>query len=550
MAQSKKTGANVSTKVVDLLPPLDVVGAVEAIRFSDAQHVILVLPSDTDIFQNAFDCRLLQQIAHILDKQVTLVTTNTSITRLAEQHGLAILAQAPADPSPAMSPTQVQIPSPALPDVDAPPVATKPQPKPKPKVRRQTGALLPRPILFGLGSLGVVAAIAGVFVFWPHRATIEIRTNTKNVQLNLEIDLSQTKQTVDVDKKILPLEMISFDKKIQRQITATGDASGSKAQGYVDIYNCHTTDELVINTDTVFTKDNRDFVLPSGATEIRIGVSADSDNCTDSTADNRRTVRLEAVATGDEYNLEPGSFVIQNLTLSEYNIRGKEFTGGESATGCVTEADLKSAEEELSQLRNDSEIKTQLIETLQTDHNLIALPETFQVAQANIIEPPTCPQVTNNQISQVLVYYLGGVRAADVDQLVQPALTAAANGLSVINNGLETAEYSTHIRLGSDDQPTPTVQQAAAIDYYLVLDIYQAKAGVVLDEPQLIEQIQGLPASQAGSRLRNLDGVRTVDIRLSPLWRNNLPSRQDAIDVKIDDQDHSPPIETANDQNN
>ena len=541
-------------QTVDLKQPIDVIAAIEALRFNDSPDIMLVVPPNDPVFRNLFNLSLLKQIATILNKRVTLATTDQTVIKLAQQLDLATTppfkTPSPetikAPPPPVVSkvetlkPAPVQAKSAVAPDI--PSLSSRrqstarrvPTPITVPKKRKKVKVKKNLAILFTLGAV-FVGGLAGVYFFWPHRATIEIQTDVSTIRASIQADLSTTASAVDEEALILPLQMVPKDHTIKLDVEASGQAEGQKASGVIEVFNCRADEDLVLNDETVFTKNNLDFVLQSQNSTVTISPSTDADDCEAPSLSNKRSLRIEATQAGDEYNLETGSYTIKDLDSQDYNARGFDMEGGQSSASCITDDDLKTAKERFSELRNDSDIQQEMQQTLKAD-NLIPLPRTFQVAQAAILEPPTCPQITDNQLSQVLVYYLGGVKNEDLDKIVRPELKKKVNELTILDNGLQTAEYQAYIRLGSQ-QEKPTIQQPADLDYYVIISIDQAQAGIVLDEAEIVQQIKGVPAKQAGSDLRRLEGVRRVNIGLSPFWAGNLPQDEASIILNIDNQD-------------
>ena len=78
--------------IVDLKPPVDVVAAVEALRYNPAKKIALVFPEKQEAFHDVFNLRLLQQISDILEKQFVLVTTDPLVVKLAHSLAISVVA--------------------------------------------------------------------------------------------------------------------------------------------------------------------------------------------------------------------------------------------------------------------------------------------------------------------------------------------------------------------------------------------------------------------------------------------------------------------------
>ena len=630
-AASSFVAANKSL-VIRLNPADDVVAAVEALRFNQAQSVTLVLPDGNPAFQKLFNLRLLKQIGLILDKHLILVTQNPVTTELAQTLGLEVMPEAeqpaPAEPelptavaetetgtapadeaetkpdreaAPAEAPVKEKEAAdeavaaaddaktkpdkePAKPEKPAekadaepkpakktelPPAELEPKPKSKPKAKPKTDSKAQPPktdsaaskpadeevklpplgiskasaqsfrglLVFILVLVFVGASLFLVYYLWHKTATITIQTDISTVRLNLQIDLDFNRRIVDNRQKVLPLYTVQMDPTIEQPITASGQASGVKASGIIEVYNCNSSRELLLNSQTVFRKDEQDFALADENAEIRIPPAAVGQGCESSTTSNKRSLRIEAVDFGEEYNLDAGSYQIIGQNDEDYNILGFAIQGGQSSVACVTDEDLAAGREEFAQLREDALVRQRLIREAEAN-NSIPLEETFQVAADDVLEPPTCPSVSENKISQVLVYYMGGIKESDLAELIKPDLQEKAVGLTILDNGLATADYEVFgRRAGRPDEAQPTIFRPADRNYYLILDITEAKAGIIFDEEAIIEDIAGREVKTVTSSLRNLRGVKNPRVQLSPgwaFWIDSLPANREDIVLKVD----------------
>ena len=546
------------SKVVILDAKADIVAAIEAVRFNKEEHVLLTLPEQPEAFRRYFDLRLLKQISLAAGKEITLVTTDKAVIRLADRLGIAfehqleeytMLTEDEPPPKiikdssrevPPLKTPRAQVdgfqtassdisPVPPLKFVDKPAVAL---PKKKKATRRSIIDLALIILLIG-------GALIAAYIFWPHQAEINIRTDVSKLRVNVQADLSQVIQNVDSRRKVLPLKMFDHESRLREEVEATGATNGIKSNGVLEIYNCSTDNELVIDTQTIFRKEDKDFVLvlPPDSSEIVVPPIDDANDCENPSASIEKiNPKVEAVEAGEEYDFELGSYQIVGLDEDHYSARGIYITQpGQGIAACVTEEDLEAARERLDQTRDDKEAKRQLLDRLEFEEGLIPLEATFQTAKGEIFEPPTCPEATDTTINQLLIYWMGGVSMEDLDELIQPDLAKAGGDLTIVDNGLSTADYEVHVHLDGK-QPEATVNQPADLDYYIIIDVTQAAASIILDDASILKQIAGSKAKQVAARLRRLEGVQNVEIEISPFWSVYLPDDESAIILNIDNQ--------------
>ena len=514
-----------SQQIIEVPANADLVEVVALIRASSAKRLFLTLPARPVLFEKFFELRLIRQNALLSQKELVLITPDALVTQRARRLGLAVEPVLPAasDQESVLPADSDEV----LIVGDSEPVAVKPRPSAVVKSRRRLpiGRLLLQLSLF-LIIFGALPAAA--YFYWPTRVTITIETDISPLRFDFEADLSQSALSADVDRQILPLEMISRGEEFSEEIAANGQVDGVKASGVVQIYNCSLENELFVDESTVFVKDGLEFLWRTGDSAVIIPPS-ESEDCQASSA---RGLTLEAVEAGEEYNLGAGNYEIVGLPEGSYDVRGLDMAGGSTANSCYTPEDLEAAAERFEQKRNDAEIRRQLVSQLESEHDLIALEKTFQSAPGDIFLPAGCPEVTENKISQTIVYYLGGIKLTDVEILAIPALSRRAGDLSIIDNGLKAASYDVHIRPGGDDAE-PTIQQPAPWAYYVIIETTEAVGGAVLEREEVLKEIVGERANQVAARLRRLEGVRTVDVQLSPPWRRDLPDNEADIRLEI-----------------
>ena len=538
----KKSGQNpnqplLERQVVDVTKDMDLIEIVEFIRNTSAEKLFLVLSGHPDLFEKLFELRLLRQNALLVHKELVLVTVDPLITQRARRLGLTVATTLP--PEAKEEDILAQEVSKVVGHKKSAKASSRRAksrlsslPPQAPPQSRQQGSIY-RFLLKAALFLSIFLGLPLVaYFFWPTSAIITIETKVSSLRINVEANLDQSAPEVDLDRKILPLEMVSQGRELTENVIAQGRVEGVKASGIVQIYNCSLDSELVIDSETLFIKDSLEFVWRAADANIVIPAS-ESEDCQASSA---RALTIEAVKAGAEYNLEAGNYQIVGLPEGSYDVRGQVMSGGLAIGACYTPDDLEAAEERFHQKRNDSEVRRQLAVELEAEYGLIPLEGTFQVAEGDVSKPDTCPTVSENQITQTIIYYLGGIEADDVETLIAPALKKVAGDLTVINSGLEDASYDARIRLGSP-QIKATVQQAADLDYYVIIETSRALGGVVLDQDEILDEIIGTRANQAAARLRRLEGVKTVRVELSPRWRFsfNLPEQKSSIKIKIDE---------------
>lgn len=605
--QSLKESAD--TEIVELQVWVDIVAAVEALRFKAASTIYLVISTDNCAFKNSFNLRLLQQTSQILNKKVVLVSSDPVVGDLCKKVGLAweseidekVMAapggvedeeESPVDESsqPAEedqvkqeaddalktrlekvvgakssggqatvvtssseTATDLDIKKPIIevtaPEESAPQESTdskikpphKPKNTPPPLFATSTSDKNRSGISWKvlLVAVALLVAVGLVAFFWPKKAVITIETEVFTIRLaDFQVHLYQNQNGVDVKGKSLPLKMFDLDRRLETELPTSGQTEGSRAKGFIEIYNCHTTRPLTINSSTIFQKDNLDFRLDARNLEFAID-PASGDNCQATTAfNNKLSVRIEAVEVGDSYNVGEGSYQIVGVDKDDYNVIGGALEGGQSPEACLEEEALQEVTQTLQAMRQDEQAKRDLKTKIETEHgDYIALPQTFQQAVGEPTLPATCPQAADNKADQLMVYYMGGIRREDLMQVIRPSLEKQAEGLSIIEDGLSTADFVTYQEYEVAVGRQPTIHEPAPWVYYVIVNITDATASNSFDSQKVAKDSAGQQVKSVAVNLRRFRGVRNAHVALKPLWVfwvSDMPGDSRDIEVKIE----------------
>ena len=587
--------------VIKLAFQTDIVAAIESLRFNEAQKIYFVLPNQPCAFKNHFNLNLLKQTSGILKKEFVLVSPDPVIADLAQK--LNIQFEARIDEAALFQPESVPEEPKVEPVVEEPPEPTpeeslggrlaeitgrkivkkdvvQPQKdsqdlvikkpviqtevkqdvrddpsqakgvsetksKAKPPLfatdatsakagpRIKTWLLLLVPVLIFL-------CLLTVYYFWPKTAVINIETDVTIVKLpDYQVNLRQGQNFVDVNGSSAPLQMFPLDRRLEKVVPAKGQADGVRASGVIEISNCSTTTPLVINSATVFQKDEKNFRLQARDLEVQIAVATDAASCQATTgASNKLSLRIEAAAVGEEYNLSEGSYQIVGVAEDNYNVAGFAIEGGQDGASCILEEDLETSAADFGSLRRDEQAKVELRRKIESQPNdLIVLPDVFQMAVDEVVQPDLCPSVVDNKITQIIVYYMGAVKKSDLEKVIEPQLEEIADGLTILDNGLETADYQAYREYDARVDIKPNIQEAAPWGYYVLVNITDANASTVLNEEEVLKAVVGQQARKVGSNLRRYKGVKDVEIQLHPwwaFWLTEIPQNPDDITIQIE----------------
>ena len=182
-------------------------------------------------------------------------------------------------------------------------------------------------------------------------------------------------RNIDFDNKIIPAQFFEIEKQTSQKFLATGESfEEKKAQGVIRVYNSHNPPKsmtLVVKTRFLSSQGSKYF----RALENIYAPAAKLENkkITPSFVD----IKVEAMESGEEYNIGPSNFSIPGLvgTSYYYTIYGKSdsaMTGGfKEKVEVITSKDIENAKKSLEETLL-SEAQNSLMESL--PENFVLLP--------------------------------------------------------------------------------------------------------------------------------------------------------------------------------
>ncbi|EKE10794.1 MAG: hypothetical protein ACD_15C00202G0016 [uncultured bacterium] len=220
---------------------------------------------------------------------------------------------------------------------------------------------------FFMFSLVAILAIMGLaaYLFLP-KASINVSVKSKTQSIEAQIDGNSNAREVDVVNEVIPVKAVTLTDEISKSYETTGskDSSNQKAKGTITIYNEFSTSPQPLVATTRFeSTDKKVFRLVSSVTVPGME-KVGSEN-------KPGAIEAEVIAdeSGEEYNIEPGSFSIPGFESSGSEkftkIYAKSFKAmigggkGSQKVKIVSDEDIRSAKSKALQ-----ELKTAIIQKL------------------------------------------------------------------------------------------------------------------------------------------------------------------------------------------
>lgn len=362
----------------------------------------------------------------------------------------------------------------------------------------------------------VIAAVSTLLVWnYNREATISISFNSKPYNYTGPFTASVLSSEIDKVSNIIPAEIFTQSKNYTELFPASGRSNVSeKAVGKLIVYNAYSSQKQILVANTRFeTPDGKIFrlqneIIVPGA-EIKDGKIIPSSIETSVIADK----------AGPSYNLG----AIEKLTIPGFKdpAKFKGFYGSlvSSSGGFIgekavpTEKDITDAKKKIEET-----LKLSLGKSLE-----IEKPQGFKILEGatEIAVTKTSVNRSTNDKGEFSVFAEGEFRAIGFkeEDLKKLLISKSEDSESLVFKTI-TLNYT-------DAQKNFAKKELK----------FNLEANGVLTEnfnPEaFIEKLLGRKVDEAESEIRNLKGLSTAKISISPSWLKNLPNKVEKIKIEV-----------------
>lgn len=525
----------------------DITAIINKVKNAKAAIVALVPPKRIGVLQSTVNLKLLQRAAESVDRRIVLITNDQALTGLAAGLSIPIAKNLQSKPEIASIPAleaddEDVINGDELPVGDL--AATVPteedasvltagtaasvaasnmktrtsaagnSDKPKSKGVKIPNFTTFRKKLFLFGGLGVL--LIGFFVwaiFFAPQATVAItaRTNVLNISKTLQL---QANATVDTSQGILPVITNQTKKTASIDFTPTGTKNvGEKATGTVKFsrQSLSTTD---VPAGTVLTSTGGIKFTTDKA--VTIPASTVGGSCFPTACPGTVNAAITAVAQGTSSNGVSGSMTGAPSGASATMVDAT--SGGTDKTVTVVSADDIAKAKDQLKAQDANTVKAELKKLFTAQQ--IVIEEGFIVDAADPVSTPALDaEATTAKLTAETTYTLIGIERTDLKAVYNAYLSAQLKGdtsQKVYESGDNDTQFSQFVK---NDKG------------YSVRATAVAQVGPNIDTTALAEEIKGKRVGEVQQIVESVQGVKNVDVQLSPFWVNRVPSNTSRITI-------------------
>ena len=345
--------------------------------------------------------------------------------------------------------------------------------------------------IIGAAVILLIAGLVWAFVFAP-RAQIVISAQTSSVAVNTHIKSSAAVNTSLQDGTV-KLTTKTREKAISKTFTATGKKDvGEKATG--------------IGT-TLTTDSGAEYVTSE---TVKISLS------------NYRNakVKITAARSGASYNGASGTVKGAPSGISA-SISGSTTGGTDKTITVVQQSDINKAMRELVTEDDKNQNKAALQTEFGKDYTIIN--ESFAADVAGINKPAVDSEANDGQaaITGTMKFSLSGIARSEFDTFLKAYCQQRIDGKSnqkIYDTGSKTVSL-TNIAISGD-----TINATVSAN---------GKVGPKIDEDAIKEYVKGQSVGEVQERVKTVEGIKSVDVSLSPFWVYRVPDDTKKISVKF-----------------
>ena len=500
----------------------DITAIINKVKTAKASIVALVPPKRVGVLQSTVNLKLLLRAADTADRRIVLITSDQALTSLAAGMSIPIAKNLQSKPEIAPIAALVsdddvingeELPVGDLADSAATPsgteVAVAPETKPVPP--KASGIKVPnfdsfRKKLFLFGGLGL--ALTGFLVWallFAPEATVAItaRTNVVNISKTLQL---RANVKLDASQAILPVITNQTKKTVSVDFTPTGKKDvGASATGTVKFTTNSITSLGTIPAGTSLTSTSgmvykTDLAVTLTLTNALAGV----------------TTTVTAAGSGAKYNGASGS--ASGAPSGVVTTFVGATSGGTDKTVTVVSADDVAKAKDQLKTQDANAVKAELQKLFTAGQ--IVISEGFIVEAAEPVSSPVVDtEATTARLTAETTYVLVGILRSDLKSVYEHYLNTQLKG--------DTSQKIYE----SGDNATQFSQFAKTDTGFSVRATAVAQVGPNIDSAVLAKQLEGKRVGEVQQLVGAIQGVKDVDVKLSPFWVSRVPGAADRITI-------------------
>jgi len=369
----------------------------------------------------------------------------------------------------------------------------------------------PIPLILKLTPVFLLAIliIGGFLYFSLDKATVEIWPKTEAFNYNTKITIDKSVKQIDISQKSIPGTLFTVDEMTTTQEFSSTGQIKKKALGTIRVYNNYSSSVLNLRANTRFMSD-------AGL------VFQSTDKISIPGKPGYVDVKVIAVESGTNYNIEPATFSIPGLVGTSmytyfYGKSLSKMTGGGSGPQ-VTQEDLNKAKEQLTaKALNDCQIALKN----KVSQEFIFLQNAADCEVTEAFSPVKAGLELDKFIYTVKT---NGKIVAFKDSDIKDFARKFVNSQVAENNVIDEASFKINYSVDSVDSNTGKVIISLQLG---------GKTYLKIDEVAIKKSLANKSAKESEFLLENQQDINKASVKLWPFWVSKVPNDSARVEMGL-----------------
>lgn len=364
--------------------------------------------------------------------------------------------------------------------------------------------------------------IAGGFVlyFILPKAQIIINPKKEDVRLETEITADKSIDSIDLKNNKIPAQIFQIETEDSRKFPTTGEKEvEEKAKGTIVVYNQYSSSEQTLVKTTRFLSENGK-IFRLTETVIIPGASIDEGRIIPSS----KEVTVEADEAGELYNIGPSKFTIPGFEgtakyTAFYGQSTEPMTGGAKGKMKVaTKQDIEGATQIVS-AELKNKVKDEFIKKIPRELKTLDNSQALEVVESDSTLEADEPGKEFTITVKVKAWGLA-FKEEDVFSLAKENIKEKISQDKILISSSIKVDYK-NVKTDSAQGKTNFTAQV------------EAKTAWNIDEDRLKKDLAGKDEIEVRKYLSSLAEIETAKVIFWPFWVTKIPTNKDKIKIII-----------------
>jgi len=522
-----------------LEPEEELFSIIDKIKRTREDDVVLVVPSGLSTLRSIINLRILKEEAISSGKNISVITSDPLIKKLAQQSGLRVSEKEPTEknkyeikprvkkiadiirpvqkePLEIVEPIQIKGEAEAEPEIE--PIKELEKEIKEIREERPRFRFFTRKRLIGFVVVICLLVLGLLAYFVLPRAQIVINPRKEAIKFEAEISANKNVNAVNFTDSVIPGQLFQLETEDTKKFPTTGEKEVSeKAKGTMIVYNQYSSSEqTLVKTTRFLSQEGKLFRLVE--TTIIPGATIEEGQIIPST----KEVEVIADEAGEAYNIGPSNFTIPGFEGSPkytafYGKSTEPMSGGAKGKMRVaTKQDIEGATEIVTlDLKNKAQ--EQFNKKIPADLKLLKDAQGVDILESSSTLKADEPGKEFSLTIKVKAWGLA-FKESDILQLIEKSVGDKISENKVLLPSTIKLDYTNLQADLTQGKLTFTCQ-------------IEGEAAWRVDENKVKDELAGKKEVEVRKYLSGLSEIESAKVIFWPFWVSKIPNNKNKIKI-------------------